>query len=822
MPRVIFSLPLALFLAALFELSVGAQTPPSLNPPAASDEFSVIWQQLLQPVFTADKTARVDSVRIERDRVRLELVSGNIQFAKPVNGVFFAGEFRGQGRLRLTPPNAMEAQQLQLFTGQTALDLEFTDAVFTFSDDLQEEVGRQVKWVGAAGEGFSEMYNTRQMEREDVGAELMPRLFQSIFSGERKRTALFVADLKTAAFGWVHVRLDALNPEEITVGRWEKARNSRVTGFDTWLSFPAGNRSSDEAFRDPLVREDFLIRSYRIEAGVTQSEELQATARVTLEQRTEGERVLVFELDSNLRVQAVKNSRGDDLKFFQPRDPRDRDQSFGDYVVVVLPEASSAGSMQTLEFRYGGKRVIRREGKGIYFCQSYGWYPSRPTSFATRADFELEFRYPKKYQLVATGNKTSERAEGETAISTWKSEIPLAVAGFAFGEFKVLTEKSGAVDIEVYASKEPDDFMQSLKNYVENPVPGNPDVRVFGATLGTLVPATMIKTMSQEMGNTVRLFEKYFGPYPYKKLSVTSIPYWYGQGWPGLIYLSVLSFLDSTQRNTLGIEQHTELSDFFRAHESSHQWWGHRVGWKSYHDQWLSEGFAQFSGNLYVHMRQDMKAYLVRLRKDKELIRIKDREGHVYESVGPIWMGLRLRSSVSPFAYSNLVYNKGGLVLHMLRMMLFDPGNQQNPEQRFMSMLQDFCRTYDNRPASTEDFKAIVEKHMLPAMNVEGNGKMDWFFRQYVYGTGIPEYQLQVSSQRLADGKVKVSGTITQSGVPAGWKDILPIYMHPQGKPMLLGWTRVTQRENKLEFTLPFDPGKLQLNVYEDILADIK
>jgi hypothetical protein len=91
--------------------------------------------------------------------------------------------------------------------------------------------------------------------------------------------------------------------------------------------------------------------------------------------------------------------------FFQPREPKDRTQTYGSYVAVVLPEAAQAGQAQTLEFRYAGKRVIRKVGNGSYFCESFGWYPARENSFATRADFEINFRSPKRYALVATGSK---------------------------------------------------------------------------------------------------------------------------------------------------------------------------------------------------------------------------------------------------------------------------------------------------------------------------------------------------------------------------------------------------------------------------------
>jgi len=164
-------------------------------------------------------------------------------------------------------------------------------------------------------------------------------------------------------------------------------------------------------------------------------------------------------------------------------------------------------------------------------------------------------------------------------------------------------------------------------------------------SLGNLTPAALGKTISIETANTLRVFESYFGPYPYKQLAVTNIIGSYGQGWPGLLYLGWFTFLDSTQQHELGLKNEVGLTDFFRGHESSHQWWGHRVGWKSYHDQWLSEGFAEFSGKLYVQYRQNQKEFLTQFRKDKELLNTGDIKNHQIDSLGPIWMGQRIRSS---------------------------------------------------------------------------------------------------------------------------------------------------------------------------------
>ena len=787
-------------------------------PAASAQDARALWEALAQPQLDPDRSTAVKDLTLVRDQIRITLTSGSLHFLKPIAGSVLGAEFRGAGRIEVAASNAAEQQQLRLLAKLEAIQLDFTEAVFMFTDATFEEVTAKAQWAsGAQISAPATLFIERQQAREDVGAELLPKFYQYAVSSSQPRAQFFAADLKTVQKGWIHARFDGGAAEEITVGRWNKT--SGITRFETWLNFPAAGADFRRAYQDPLAREPFAIRGYQIEARVGEDEVLAAISRVAVEPRA-GERALVFELDANLRVEAVRSTAGEALLFFQPRDPQGRDQSFGDYVVTVLPKPAAAGERVTLEFKYSGKRLVRRMGKGVYFCQSYGWYPTRPSSFATRADFELNFRIPRKYALIATGSKIDETFDGDWALSRWKSDVPLAVAGFAFGDFKIHEEQAGKVAVKIFANREPDDSMEELKRAIDS-FRGRQDVILMGGNVGTLVPATMAKTMGAEIANSVRLFENYFGPYPYKHLAMTSIPYTYGQGWPSLIYLSALSFLDSTQRNALGLKDHVWLSDFWRAHEVSHQWWGHRVTWKSYRDQWLSEGFAQFSGNLYVHLRRDMNEYLARLRKDKSELLSKDEKGHVYESLGPLSMGVRLSSAESPAGYGVVIYNKGGLVLHMLRMMLFDPANAQNPEHRFMAMLQDFCRTYDNKAASTEDFRAIAEKYMTPAMNLEGNGKLDWFFRQYVHSTGIPQYEFSYTTTAEGD-KTKISGSIKQSGVPEGWKDILPLYVQAGGRTALLGWTRATQRVNRVEFTLPFRPEKIVLNHYEDVFADIK
>jgi hypothetical protein len=813
---------LSIALASLFAASSYAQAP--APPPSAS-----VWNALSTPAMDPAKSAHTENVEIVRDRVHITLLDGTIQFAQPVNGVVFGAVFHGSGRVQLDPPNSAEAQQLFLFTKQNKLDLAFTEATFNFTDGLLDEVAKQVKWQ-ASGPAGDELLANRQKERESLGAGYLPRLFKGILSGDAKRTAYFLADLKTRDAGWVEVISDALQPEEIRVGRWRDVGPLKIQ--DIWISFPVGGRDPRHAFDDPASRADYLIPSYQVRATAAENAELTATARLSLLPRYSGERVLLFTLDSNLRIATIKDSKGHTLDFFQARETKDRYQSYGDYVDVVLAEPTEANHTETFEFQYRGKRVVRKVGDGNYFCESFGWYPTlfeyktRGDEAAFRSDFELIFDSPKKYDLVATGHKVSDTIVGNVRTTSWKSDVPLPNAGFAYGDYKIYTEKAGNVDVVVYANKQPDDLLKSIQQQADNPLDGlaaGPGgSHSSSVAIGQLTPSAMVKPIGIETANTLRVFQNFFGPYPYKQLAVTNIIGDYGQGWPGLLYLSWITFLDSTQRHVLGVRDQEQLTDFFRAHESSHQWWGNLVGWKSYHDQWLSEGFADFSGILYVQYRQNMKEALVRWRKEKELLRNKDLNGHTIESLGPIWMGQRISSSLTGRgSYQDLIYSKGAYVLQMLRMQLMDTRNA-DPDHLFKDLMHDYCKTFDNHAASTEDFKAMVEKHMTRGMDLDGNHKMDWFFNQYVYGMGIPQYNFHASVEATPDGQTHIKGELTRSGVPDTWKDAVPLYAHMGDKTVRLGTFNAMHPSEPLDVTLPAKIDRVSINDYEDLLADVK
>jgi hypothetical protein len=288
------------------------------------------------------------------------------------------------------------------------------------------------------------------------------------------------------------------------------------------------------------------------------------------------------------------------------------------------------------------------------------------------------------------------------------------------------------------------------------------------------------------------------------------------------VILPLTAFLDSTQRWRLMGTNAFRFADFIQEvtpHEVSHQWWGHMVGWASLHDQWLSEGFADFSAGLFLEMTNPKPdEYLHYLERAQKQIVEKNEYGKRPNDAGPLWLGLRLDTFKTERAYNFVVYPKGGYVLHMLRYLMQD---QKTGDKDFIDMMHDFVTTYTNRNASTEDFKAIVEKHMKPGLDLDGNGKTDWFFHEWVYGTELPSYRLDYSLAPAENGKVMLTATVTQSDVSAAFRMRVPLYAEFDGRMTRLGWVPVEGSSTTKEFKvkLPKKPKRVVLCANYDVLA---
>jgi len=169
--------------------------------------------------------------------------------------------------------------------------------------------------------------------------------------------------------------------------------------------------------------------------------------------------------------------------------------------------------------------------------------------------------------------------------------------------------------------------------------------------------------------------------------------------------------------------------DWVVAHELSHQWWGDLVTPEDWADIWLNEGFATYSEALWVEHEDGFDAYMKYMSRPQLFERFR----------GPLYDPEDL--------FGVTVYWKGALVLHMLRHVMGD--------ERFFESLREYAldESFRYKNVTTGDFQRICAGQY--------GGSLDWFFNEWVYGEGSPEYAYYWA-QSGPDGARTVDLTVQQ------------------------------------------------------------
>lgn len=759
------------------------------------------------------RVVKVNELSLARDAFQFRFHSGAIHFLQPVAGKTFGAVFIGEGSYDLRPASVAERRHLAMITGIKELETfgdRFENVVLLFGDETANEILKHAaaenRTPDARAIAIYEEHLREQKNRYRVNLHL--RVLADLLNGAKQGVFLVAVDGKEHPPALVVHDPLGIGNLAAQYGYFGGEESALIV-FDNNIGgiwYLNATRATAKEGRGKPLRAVADARHYAVETTIEGSE-IDGRTTIQLDLR-EDLRVLPIRILPKLRLSKatyrVSGAAAVDAAIVQEEielgklarlfrlEVADSDAA------VIFEDVVKKGTPVELTLEYAGRDVLHRIGSDTFSVNARdSWYPNIGT-FTDLATYDLTFRHPKKLHLISVGERVSDTEEEKQRVSVWRAAKPIRVAGFNYGRFDKKSQKDqqSGIGIDVYTNKEFSKFASD--------------------TMADAINSSRVGTM-------------FFGPAPYPAVSVTQQVEWsFGQSWPTLVYMPTLAFTSSTER-VFALEEEppdvvTSVNEFAKMvgwHEIAHQWWGHHVGWQSYRDQWLSEGFAEFTAALVLQFTESMNKYDQYWERRRREIVEKSRGSQLrnYE-VGPISQGFRLATHRSPAAAQTIIYGKGGFVLHMIRMML---RGGPNPDERFIAMMRDFVTTYAGKNPSTDDFKSVLERHMTQQMDVARNGKMDWFFDQWVYGSEIPRIESDLESADLGGGKYKISGTVRQEGVSPNFISAVPIYVD-FGKERIarLGVIPVIGNESKpvdVEVALPTPPKKVLVNAIHDVLV---
>jgi hypothetical protein len=770
-------------------------------------------------------TYRLENFTLNMDAGTFQFKSGTITFLALVDRFETGAIFVGQGHFTLQPGDEINKREMLRRIGTPSAEQDFNEAVFRFTGNqyvrFTTELGGRTETPPEAAAAFARWKEKVRHRREipegftqailqsetidNVDADVLaavdnprhPAFFNAYMHGTPHKDLRFFIRARVGAIP----QLDS--PEEVALINC----NGGEMDDGVWYS---AHLLSEQRAHTANSREDkrlFATHRYNIETVIAKNDHLFGRATITFEPLIGGERVMKFGLLPTLRVTRVTDQSGQDLHFVQEN--RKDDGSF----YAILNEAPAMGQEHAISIEYVGDKVLANAGNGSYYVSARdSWYPNL-NGFGEKALYDLTFKVPPANVLISVGKLEGQSTEAGFAVSHWVTPVPVAVAGFNYGQYKKIDY--------------PDNITHyNLSGYYLTELPDNLRRYEHGA-LGAMSPTAMTRYALDQTRAQMQLCTIFFGRAPYDTVNVTEQPNFnFGQSWPSLVYLPISAYIDSTQRWMLFGTINTKFTGFVQEvtpHEVAHQWFGHGVGWASYHDQWLSEGFAEFAAGLFLQQATGpkwQKDYIDFWERQRVRILEKNNFGVSPNDAGPLWLGLRLIAPRSPQAYQGVTYSKGAYVLLMLRSLMYDDhatGDQH--EQVFIDMMHDFMQSHRDTPASTESFKAIVEKHMTKQMDIQQNGRLDWFFDEWVYGTQVPRYKFSYEVKPGDGGKIKIRAEITQSEVDEHFAMFVPVFADfGNGMVRLAAVGIVGNSTRTVDFILDRPPKKVALNVYKDIL----
>jgi hypothetical protein len=654
---------------------------------------------------------------------------------------------RGAGEMQFRPSDEAERGQLALFVHKPEL---VTPIETVFIRLSPEEFSTRVSGGSLAPVPVVAEHAARALAVVDERGQRAYYVGLGDLSSARwsvmPPTGDVLVDMQTSKYGWLTYTRAAEEPEDVSLFDRLARKNISVYASSERRRSRGRFYSEDDAAK-------FDVEQVDLDTHIDPDRST-ASGRATLHIRIlkDGVNSLQLRLAETLAVQSVTSEQLGRLLSLRTVSQNG--------LIVSLPVPLARGSELTVTIAYGGRlapqpldrealtyiedgRSKIEDGSTIedgvigqdealplpeplfaYSSRTY-WYPQPATSdFATA---RITLHVPSRFQVLATGTMVGAPATpGGSAERTVSFVADRPVRYLACVMTRLTPIAKAGVSVAGLAYPTAPELGGSSVSQLASP-------SVIVETVAQAREVLDAKSFGTRAAAIITFFTGIVGEAPYPSFTVATVD-GLAPGGHSPPYFAVLNqplapLLDAWRDDPVAFN---DQPWFLLAHEVAHQWWGQAVGGKNYHEQWLSEGLAQYFALRYVAADRgaDTAHDILARMRDTALANLK---------AGPIYLGYRLgHVDSNPRAFRGVLYNKSAFVLHMLRQLIGD--------ETFSAGLRRYYHDQRFSKAGTQDLQFAFE--------IESQRQLGRFFDQWILGATIPKLRVTTRVESSADAAV--------------------------------------------------------------------